>query len=134
MGRSVSYARGSVCIAYTTFDNTEEYKDAWDDFIEWIREQATELFPSLYNEDTWLGREDHAVLANQHCYIGVSEYCGLVSIWVVPKEDDNDNNGLAQHWCASIEKKFNNAFGTLNKIGRFSNGACVFEKRTIVSG
>ena len=138
MGRSVSYANGSEVVIYShvdaVYDDDGNYDDflsqlAWDDAIDNLKYEAQEAFPSLEVCDEWLDREDHAILENQLVYIGVSEYCGLVSIWVVPKEDEHYAFGVA--FANKIEAKLNqivkNAFGLrLNQVGRFSNGEAVF--------
>ena len=126
MGRSVSYANGSVAICYQDVSEIEDSWE-WDDFIEGIQYRARKAFPSLDDCDQWPGREDHAILENSHCLIGVSEYCGLASIWLVPK-DDGEYPELAQAWCAQVTPKFNKLFGELRKIGQFSNGEAVFER------
>lgn len=122
MGRSVSYPRGSV-VAFTTFDGEDSWD--WQLFIEEFEEEARLLWPSFRKCNIWLDREDHAILENNHTYFGVSEYCGLVAFWLVPKDEDDP---LAWRWISQIEKKFNKTFGTLSKIGCFSNGECIFEK------
>ena len=122
MGRSVSYASGSIAIAYSHIEPEDEDED-FDFIIEDRREYGKSLWPSLSHCDKWLGREDHALLENDHCYIGVSEYCGLVSTWLVPKEENN----LSVAWCNQIKEKFMKSFGTLNRVGQFSNGEPVFE-------
>lgn len=82
--------------------------------------------------DKWLGREDLALLANRLVYIGVSEYCGLVSLWCVPVED----SPLAERWARSIEAKVQALWDdmatvrSLNLMGRFSNGEALFHART----
>ena len=121
MGRSVSYAKGSIAIAYSYFESENEF----DFVIENMQQHAMSIWTSLSACDKWLGREDHAVLENAHCYMGLSEYCGLVSYWIVPKEDNN----LSKAWCNSIANKFKSAFGTINKVGTFSNGEAVFERK-----
>ena len=130
MSRSVSYASGSVAVAYQTLQDQSEDDDfgaeIFDDVIEDIQEYAPTLWPSFEKTDKWLDREDHAILSNRHAYIGISEYCGLVSVWLVPRDEENN---LANQWCASITKKFHKAFGTLNKIGTASNGEAFFERK-----
>ena len=100
------------------YDNLAFY-DHLEDFVA----QCQDRWPSLQPCDKWLGSEDHAVLENGHAYFGISEYCNMLAYWVVPK-DDEDN--LAAHWCASIERGFINTFGRLTKIGTFSNGESVY--------
>lgn len=132
MGRSVSYASGSIAIAYQYLDagqdengkDIEPDSDTFDYVIDDIKEYSKSLWPSFENADEWLGREDHAILENRHAYIGISEYCGLVSVWLVPKEDNN----LSVNFCLQIKDKFLKSFGTLNKVGQFSNGEAVFER------
>lgn len=126
MGRSVSYANGSIAIAYTTLDiEGEDFFESTflDDTIEDVQEYAPTLWPSFLKCDKWLGREDHAVLENSLAYIGVSEYCGLVSIWLAPKDEP-----FAENFCSQIKEKFLKTFGTLNKVATFSNGEAMFEK------
>lgn len=120
MARSVSYPHNSI-VTFTAFD----YDDEAFDFIENLEETARALWPSFWKCNEWLGRENHAVLENKHTYFGVSVYCGLVALWLVPK---NDNDPLAWRWINQIEKKFYKTFGTFRKISCASNGECFFEK------
>ena len=78
----------------------------------------------------WLDREDHAVMENDHAYIGVSEYCGLASIWFVCKADyeDVDYIGLTMAWCGKACNKFTETFGDLTKVATFSNGESVYQR------
>lgn len=135
MGRSVSYASGSLWVLFCSPDGLQDEDEseamyAWEDFKENLTFELKELFPSLGECDKWLDREDHAVLENRHCYIGLSEYCGLVSVWCVPKETDHDP--LSRQWIASIEAKAAKAvelFATrYRKLGSMSNGEGVYEK------
>jgi len=119
MARSVSYPHNSI-VTFTAFDYDEAF-----DFIENLEETARALWPSFRKCDVWLGREDHAILENNHTYFGVSEYCGLFALWLVPK---NENDPLAWRWISQIENKFNKTFGTFRKVGCASNGECFFEK------
>lgn len=134
MGRSVSVPYNAVVVCYQHIEYVEEYDgEEFDFLIEKIREDAKAAFPSLYSTDNWIGREDHAILANDYAYIGVSEYCGIVAIWVVPKDDngysgDGSRVARALHWCNQIRNKFNKLFGELSKVGTFSNGEAVFQK------
>jgi len=127
MGRSVSTPPNCEAVAYQHMDFEDEID--WEMFVEDIRFIATSLWPSLDETDEWVGREDHALLENQHCYIGVSEYCGLIAIWLQVKEDmNNDHPELSRHWCGQISKRFVETFGELRKVGTFSNGEAVFER------
>lgn len=137
MGRSVSYASGSTVVkyAYFEYDDEDSYfvQEAFDDTLDYLKSQLTEAFPSLSETDTWLGREDHALVENNLVYIGLSEYCGLVSVWVKPKEDDHGYTNFGVRWAQQIEDKLEkiikNAFGySLSKVGHMSNGEGVFSK------
>lgn len=168
MGRSVSYAPGSVWVMYgrllhedsTAYvcrrcgqahdgeDEPEEcldcgntgfytveldrYEDFWADFVTELRTTLRRAFPSLEEVDEWLGREDLALLANRLVYIGVSEHCGLVSLWCVPVDD----SPLVERWARGIEAKVQALWDgmatvrSLNLMGRSSNGEALFRERT----
>jgi hypothetical protein len=144
MGRSVSYANGSEVVIYAHIeavyddeDNYDEFESqyAWDCAIENLVDSSLEAFPSLNKCDEWLGREDHAILESNLVYVGISEYCGLVSVWVVPKDKDSDKNYFsfgvrsANIMKAKLEQIVQESFGVrLNKVGQFSNGEAVFNK------
>jgi len=127
MSRSVSRPNNTLILCYQHHDWDSEY---WDDFIEDMRIDLQEMFPKLEPCDKWLGREDHAIMENGGAYVGVSEYCGLVAIWVVPKTDRNtgEENALAYGWASSIHKRFTEFFGELAHMGTFSNGEAVFQR------
>lgn len=130
MSRSVSTPSGAVAIAYR---DVSEFQDEfeWDFFKENIIDQLQRAFPSLAEADSWIGREDHVVLENGHCKVTISEYCGLAAISLVPETHDcypaEDN--LADHWCHQVSDKFVNLLSELNKIGTFSTGEAIFERR-----
>lgn len=139
MGRSVSTPSGAEVVVYSTFE-CEDADDAqwlWDDEVYNWKYEVKAAFPSLDFCDEWVGwgrSEDHAVLENKIAYIGVSEYCGLVALWVLPKEDVNGNLALGINWANKIKEKFEACcdgwFGTsLVQIGRFSNGEAIFNAK-----
>lgn len=122
---------GSEDIFYR--DPQIEFDDSKEHFVS----SLIEAFPSVTSCDQWLGREDHAVADNSHAYFGISEYCGLVAMWVVPKEvesyyADAAWQGLRDAWCQSIKRKFqtiaSGCFGqALRRQGYMSNGMGVFQ-------
>ena len=130
MGRSVSYAGGSVAVCYRELEEDENYDDFYfQEFLDDVLFKATKRWPSLYPCEEWLGNEDKALLENSHCYIGISTYCGLASIWLVPKEyPKTDSDALALAWCESISENFHKTFGEFQKIGTASNGESFFQK------
>jgi hypothetical protein len=147
MSRSVSYPSGCTVVCFRDLpyygddDDLDGYDDtlamyAWDDFVDWLRETATTQWSSLYNSDEWLDREDHALLENDLCYIGVSSYGSIVSVWLKSKGDELRDDyypenvsqaALADHWCEQIAEKFSQLFGQYRKLGTFSNGESVYE-------
>jgi hypothetical protein len=139
MSRSVSYASGSVYIEYSAIESSEDGEQDRDDFdwyVEDFQSQLIEAFPSVSKCDIWLGREDHCIASNQFANFGISEYCGLVSIWCVPVEVDYYQSAgleaLRDNWIAQIGNKFSkiarNSFGTaIVKVGTASNGESFFK-------
>jgi hypothetical protein len=134
MSRSVSIPCGALEVAY---QDVSEYEwDTFPCFLQDIQAYAKRLWPSLRECDTWLDREDHAILENDLCYLGVSEYCGLASIWLVPKEYPDSGcfradaylYPLAVHWIERVAQKFHKIFGHYRKLGTFSNGESIYEK------
>ena len=133
MGRSVSRPSNAQVTCYQDVSEFEDQDDfQW--FIDDIQEQCKAAWPSLTDCSKWLDREDHAILENGHCYIGVSEYCGLAAIWIVPKaceyyySDDKNTEGLAARWIDRIRPKFEKLFGELAHLGTMSNGCGVYRK------
>lgn len=110
----------------------------FEDFSDDLETLLKEAFPSLTADEKWLGREDKALLSNAYAYFGWSEYCGLVAVWVAAKEPGYPSSqaweAMQGKWIASIEKRFaktvGKAWGTpLRKVGTFSNGEAVFQKK-----
>lgn len=147
MARSVSYATGSVAKAYfdvrdfgCSYDDDGnciessycegQAIDDWEDWESWLSESLTDVMPSLTTCDKWLGREDRAILENDFVHIGLSEYCGVACLWMVPKDlhDTPQLTSLQAQWiitaCDRIEE-----LGQLRKLGTFSNGEAIFERK-----
>jgi len=129
MGRSVSTPSNACAIAYQYLESV----DYWD-FQEWledIKARIAHIWPSFSPCDTWFDREDHAIMENHLTYIGISEYCGMTAIWIVPKTDNQSGRciyALAKHFITRIQPKFMAEFNHYHRIGRFSNGESIFEK------
>ena len=162
MGRSVSYPSGARVVTFKHFDDTVECEvcdgdghydedgetidcvecggsgealcepDA-DDIIEDFRSHLKHLFPSVESADDWIGREDHVLAENKLARFGISEYCGLVAYWIVPRSfneyyGDTDPSPLSERWVDNIADKFVAAFGELTKVGSMSNGEGVYRQ------
>lgn len=132
MGRSVSVPSRAEAVCYAALD-----PDFIDDFesevIDPLRYSLKKAFPSLHDDNDWLDREDHVILRNHHAFFGISEYCGLLAIWIVPR--DNDSN-LSAPWCARAEAKLGavvaHVFGQrLRRVATASNGESFFERVTV---
>lgn len=152
MGRSVSYPTGYSTVTFKDWYKpephdcdeldcdefcdlhgetpTESTGDDWEYYLEDLTEYAPTLWPSLSKCDKWLGNEDHALLENDHCYMGASEYCGLASLWIVPKCNDwtGEPSALAARWCEQISDKFVSTFGDLIHIATASNGEAFYRR------
>ena len=119
MGRSVNYASDSRSL---------------DWFVENIQEVIKTKYKSFTDDDSWVDRELHSVLENDFAQVIVFEYCGLVSISLVPKELDtyyDNTQNLANSWCDKVSDNFikliSDNFKSLNHLGTFSNRESVFE-------
>ena len=131
MGRSVSYLSRSQKVVYIPFEveNVEESEFEWDFFYEDLIDVLCEKYPSLnVVRNKWDGRETRIILANDLCEIGLSEFCGLVSVSIRVNEYYEFYN-IAENWINRInfEKVLNERFNTLRKIGTFSNGESIYE-------
>lgn len=136
MGRSVSTPHNAAVVAYRHLEaqDDDEYatQEAFDSMLEDLQEYAPTLWKSLRKCDKWLDREDHALLENDLCYMGISEYCGMVATWIVPKDDlrsgydDQGTDNLCANWIGQIAPKFEKTFGALAKTGTMSNGESVY--------
>jgi len=146
MGRSVSYATNSLLITYAEwwqpepgeddeFDYQEPEPDDFRFWLDWVQETTCRLWPSFTPIEQWLDREDKAIAENALGYIGVSEYCGVASIWFVAKpnsweySDTHHREHLARGFARSIAPTFYATFGTLDRIGGFSDGTSFYQRR-----
>lgn len=131
MARSVSTPRGAVHVAFATFDDDDSDDFQWQ--LEDFAAAICKAFPSASKHDEWVDREDHSVACNSFAHFGVSEYCGLVSMWVLPIDDDYaTSNGLRDRWIDSIGPRFakiaGQCFGaSLRRMGSASNGEAFFQ-------
>lgn len=123
MGRSVSTPSNTLAVVYR--DVTDLDADDFEWFIDDLRYQLGSEWPSVVHQDCWIGREDHVIAGNDLVYFGVSEYCGLASIWIV-LANGQTHEQLALQWVDQIKDKFEATFGELRLVGRASNGEAFF--------
>ena len=133
MGRSVSYPSGSEVVIYSHFDySDDEYVDQYrfDDCVNELSHLLIKQFPSLYESEEYIGREDRVFVENDLVYIGLSEYCGIISVWVKPKDQYYDFGCRFAHQIENKLKQIvNDVFGIrLTKIGTFSNGESIYNR------
>lgn len=142
MGRSVNYLDNAEVILYFPFESDEdEYinRQNWDDIKENLISEIKAKLPSYYEVDKWGNRETRIILENNLCSIGISEYCGLVSLSVAPRSETNYygsegqyKENFAIHHARQIEGTLEKVLcelglKNLRKVGTFSNGEAVFE-------
>ena len=142
MGRSVETV--SDYVVY--FDCSYMYEIEGDDWsfselIDNLQYGLTAKYKSLARtKDKWVShpyRENEIILENDHVQISISEYCGCgaVSVFVNPDNEDYQpyNITLAEHWLdqcwPGIMEIIEQYVIALNRLGTFSNGIGVFEKK-----
>jgi len=138
MGRSVSYPSGSILKEYIDTSSIEDDFE-WAEFKDDLKSTLMSKYKSLSpcESNTWAGNEDLALLENDLVYIGISDYCGLSCVWVIPKNYYEEYEGLALNWCHMIEKSLfkllNANYSTLFRIGGFSDGTSVYQRREVIN-
>lgn len=106
MGRSVDYASNASAVVYLTFEEENDFfiDEAWSDFVDNIREVLQRRFKSFVHQDGWVSRERRLILDNRFAEVQIAEYCGLVSVSLVPSEEYYPELGEA--WCNQIAANF----------------------------
>ena len=163
MSRSVNCQSGAALVKYTYYrtiygeynPETDSYEG--DDYNEpatqdeaeslfeglaWSLREALPSFeevPSRQQASRWdpcwsaANRECWPILRNGSAVVYLSEYCGLVSVSVVPADEiegDGPRLGIQLHWIRSVEKRIDDAIERVGErlvcCGHFSNGEGVF--------
>lgn len=141
MGRSVSVPSGAEAVVYLQYECEAEDDDqdaqqwAWQDYRECIAETLKKQFPSLVGCKGWLGNEERIFLENRHANVVIAEYCGCVSVSLVPKYSDDHYSESMLHkaWCRQVAKGFEAVLEkgfpdtALKRLGHMSNGCSVYE-------
>jgi|13_taG_2_1085334.scaffolds.fasta_scaffold36283_2 hypothetical protein len=139
MGRSVSVPHNATCTAFLHLDHDHEDPDesfgVWEDFLDHLWHTLRAKYKSLRPDDRWVGREEKVHWSNDHADVVIADYCGLVSVSLVPKDrpynDEASEKAIAEAWCDQVSTGFldliNSTFGGLRKIGTASNGEAFFQ-------
>lgn len=133
MGRSVSVPSGATAVAYLTYQGEDEFD--WQDFRDDIATILAARFPSLEGCKDWLGNEERIFLENCHANVVIAEYCGCVSVSLVPKYSDDHYSESMLHkaWCHQVAKNFEAAIQkafpetALKRLGHMNNGCSIYE-------
>lgn len=108
----------------------------FEQLVESLQDMLPERFKSLTTCDEWIDREDHALLENRYCHIGISEYCGLIAVWIAAKDGpwygDAGWEALRDNWLSQVRQSFRTEASKLFadpliKQGTFSNGEAIFQ-------
>jgi hypothetical protein len=138
MGRSVNYLDNAEVVLYFPFEYSDEPEMDnmnWDDMEQNLKCEIKAKLPSYYDvKDKWGNRETKIILENNLCSIGISEYCGLVSLSVAPRNNEYDawHESFALRHAnqikGTLERMLHDlGLKNLHKVGTFSNGEAVFE-------
>jgi hypothetical protein len=124
MGRSVSTLHGARLSSYISVD--DEANHEW--MVEDLQEVGQEL--KLTSCQRWDGREVQIIMSGHGVEVGISEYCGIVSIGIRTEEESDpigdkwiDKNGQ------EIIKAFHHHGTPIRSVGTFSNGETIYEKK-----
>jgi hypothetical protein len=142
MGRGVATLSDYSELIYLTYEGNlsyddDEAQDDWDDFVSNIVAIIQGRLPSMEGpyRNKWDGDEVKIILENSLAEVGISEYCGVVSLAIRPHYDVEDSKrGLQEKWIASvwpgIEKALGESFpsSVLNYLGTMSNGESVYRR------
>lgn len=111
-----------------------DHSGEWRDYVDYVQESVTRMFPSMQACDDYYHSSEQRILArNAHSEVSISEYCDSVSISLAAYfdrdtywRDDSALGSLGEQWRRSVSERFQREFGTLAKVGTFSNGESVY--------
>lgn len=128
MGRSVSVLRDSTVNVYSDVTHIEDHYE-FQDMVEYMRELFVESFPSMDLDSKQEG-ETSIIVSNKLVEIGVSEYCGALSVSIRAREE---RKGLGEKFAYRIQKRVidivkNSTGNAMSRVGTFSNGESVYRQ------
>lgn len=138
MGRSVSHPAGAqVNFIPLEAQDADEWEFEYECLVDCIRQAVSENFPSFDPVDCWRDREDRVLMRNTFADIGISTYGGIAAVWLAERCDRayayrrewGSHSALARGWLAGVAARFDGLFGTLDQVGRFSNGEAIYALR-----
>lgn len=131
MGRSVWTHSDAIETVFFEYECDDSFE--WNEFIRDVRDTIRARFPSFQYADRWPERESHEILYNELAEIVISEYCGLVSLGIVPRLNDWHNEtyrrNFAERFCLnSVAPFLRETYGRLARITTMSNGEGVYRR------
>ena len=118
----------------------EDAAERWAEELDNIADDVCKAWPSFDNvveSDEWVGDELRVIARNRHSIVTISEYNGVVALclgadydrgefWADPSE----LAGIGKAWRTRIAELFIREFGSLSKVGTFSNGSSIYREVT----
>lgn len=132
MGRSVYVPSGAEAVAYASVECEDQFE--FDMLKEALVYSLEVAFPSVSEDDGYVGREGVVIASNRLVKFVVAEYCGLMSVSVVPNDDEyyERGKGFANRINAKFQKVVAGVCGAVYyKLGSFSNGEGVYQKAEV---
>lgn len=131
MARTVHIPEYAKLVAYAApfLGEAEVTPEMFQAHVADLTKRLLAHFPSLSEAPRTIdGGEGHILARNDYVEFGYSEYMGLFSIWAVVAKDSPDP-AFSIRWCDEVRDGFLDEFAEFNRIGSFSNGEAVFERR-----
>lgn len=128
MGRSVYVPSRAEVVAYVGVESDLE-QDDWEYLVDELVLGLEAAFPSVGADSGWMGNEGRVIASNRYARFVIADYCGLMSVSIVPEGYD----ALSEAWARRVAPRFNriveSIFGArYNRLGSMSNGEGVFER------
>lgn len=120
MGRSVMVPGDAIATVYVHVEIEDPL--AWDDFVDNLRDEISARYPTMKTVKRWAGRETAVILESEWGCVAVCEYCGLVSINLVPKPGNRRAFKVRDAWHRFVSKRW----GGMTSLGFASNGEQFF--------